>query len=177
VIVGRGGGWASAPTGQISSAINQVPSTKVDYKLIGQPTSWLCAAMAEEDDHLRRFTFAFAGLELLATQTEKANRDALIARMEGLDNCVPIRELFWPGTNEDFALRNIVFRFAALATLYSPDTALEDVKNFRVIAKGRNDFYHGSEQVITLSLARDCEELLRKYLGLVASAGNATNKL
>lgn len=173
VIIGRGGGWASAPTGQVSSAIKQVPATKVDYKLIGQPTSWLCAAMAEEDDHLRRFTFAFAGLELLATQTEKANRDALITRMERLDSTLPVREFFWPSTNEDFAVRNVVFRFAALATLYSPGTAVEDVKKFKVIAKGRNDFYHGSEQIITLTLARDCEELLRKYVGLVASGTRA----
>lgn len=169
MILGRGGGWASAPTGQISSAIRQVPATTADYKLIGQPTSWLCAAMAEEDDHLRRFTFAFAGLELLATQSEKANRDALIAHMENLDSTLPVRELFWPGTNEDLTTRNVVFRFAAMAVLYSPDSSIEDVMKFRVIAKGRNDFYHGSEQVVTLTLAKDCEELLRKYVGLVAS--------
>jgi hypothetical protein len=62
VIVGRGAGRASAPIGQISSAINQVSSTKLDYKIIGQPTSWLCAAMAEEDDHLRRLLSLSRGL-------------------------------------------------------------------------------------------------------------------
>jgi hypothetical protein len=140
VIVGRGDGWASAPTGEISSAITHVPVTKAHYKLIGQPTSWLCAAMAGRGRSPSALYFAFAGLELLATQTEKANRDALIMHMEDLDRNLPIRELFWVGTNEDLTTRNIVFRFAAMAVLYSPDSSGEDVAKFRVIAKGRNDF-------------------------------------
>jgi hypothetical protein len=168
IVIGRAGGWASASSERISSSINQGPVARADYKLFGQATSWLCAAMAEEDDHLRRFTFAYGGLELLVTQAEKENREGLIAKIEQVDSNLPVRELLWPGTNEDFALRNLVFRFAVLAALYSPETAAEDVQKFRIVAKSRNEFYHGSEQLITLELARDCEELLHKYVGLVA---------
>jgi hypothetical protein len=169
IIVGRNDGWRSAPSEQIRAAINAIPATRVAYKSIGQPTSWLCSAMAETEDNLRRFTFAYGGLELLATRTEKASRESLIAIIERADNKLPVVELLWPGVNENFALRNTVFRFAALAALYSPDTALADVQTFKQIAKARNDFYHGTEQTVTVTLARDCEELLQKYVGLVAA--------
>jgi hypothetical protein len=169
LLVGRNDGWDVAPTGQIVAAISAIPSARIDYKLIGQPTSWLCSAMAEEEDDLRRFTFAYAGLELLATQVEKANRGKLIARIESLDNTLPVVELLWPSSNEDFAWRNLVFRFAAMATLYSPVTVLDDVQTFKQIAKARNDLYHGTEQVITRALSISCEELLRKYVGYVAA--------
>ena len=41
--------------------------------------------MGEEEDDYRRFTFAFAGLELLATQVEKNIADELIGMIESLD--------------------------------------------------------------------------------------------
>jgi hypothetical protein len=167
IIVGRSGGWASAPTERITSVISSLPSIRTSYKLVGQPASWLCSAMAEEDD-LLRFTFAYGGLELLATQTEKANRGTLIAKIESLDSKMPISQLLWPTTNKDYVSRNIVFRFAAMATLYSPETAVEDVRKFKEIADARNNFYHGSERTINGAIASNCEELLFQYVGRVS---------
>ena len=172
IIIGRGGGWATAPTGQITAAISSIVSTSITQmvtKLIGQPMSWLCSAMSEEEDDLRRFTFAFAGLELLATQVEKNSRDELIGMIESLDGNMPAVELLWPSTSEDYVWRNLVFRFAVMAAIYSPSTARADVAAFKPIARARNDMFHGSEQTITREISVSCTELLRRYVGLVAT--------
>jgi hypothetical protein len=172
IIVGRNDGWAVAPTGQIVAAIASIVSvaiTKNVSKLIGQPVSWLCSAMGEEEDDLRRFTFAFAGLELLVTQVEKNSRSELVKLIESLDENLPVTDLLWPSTSEDFVWRNLVFRFAVTAVIYSPSTAKADVAAFRPIARARNDMFHGSEQTITRELSVACTELLRKYVSLVAA--------
>jgi len=171
ISVGRNDGWAAAPAEQIAAAVSSMaatPITKSISKLIGQPMSWLCSAMGEEEDDLRRFTFAFAGLELLATQVEKNSRQELIGMIEDLNGNLPVVELLWPSTNEDFVWRNLVFRFAVMAAIYSPDTAKADVATFRPIAKARNDMFHGSDQTITRELSIACEGLLKKYVGTVA---------
>jgi hypothetical protein len=172
ITVGRGGGWATAPTGQITTAISSIASISITQKvtkLIGQPMSWLGSAMGEEEDDLRRFTFAFAGLELLATQVEKNSRDELIGMIESLDGNLPVVELLWPSTSDDYVWRNLVFRFAVMAAIYSPSTARADVAAFRPIARARNDMFHGSEQTITREISVSCTELLRRYVGLVAA--------
>lgn len=171
ISVGRNDGWATAPTEQIAAAISSIAATSITkntLKLIGQPMSWLCSAMGEEEDDLRRFTFAFAGLELLATQVEKNSRGELIGMIENLNANLPVIELLWPAANEDFVSRNLVFRFAVMATIYSPGTAKADVATFKPIAKARNDMFHGSDQTITRELSIACEGLLRKYVGIVA---------
>lgn len=172
ISIGRNDGWGAAPTAQITAAISSMASSFITQKvtkLIGQPMSWLCSAMGEEEDDLRRFTFAFAGLELLATQVEKNSRDELIGMIESLDGNLPVVELLWPSTSEDYVWRNLVFRFAVMAAIYSPGSAKVDVAVFKPIARARNDMFHGSEQTITREISVSCTEMLRKYIGLVAA--------
>lgn len=172
VIVGRNDGWAVAPVDRIAAAISSIASTAITKnvsKLIGQPMSWLGSAMGEEEDDLRRFTFAFAGLELLVTQVEKNSRSELIKAIEGLDENLPVTDLLWPSTSDDFVWRNLIFRFAVTAAIYSPSTAKADVAAFKPIARARNDMFQGSEQTITREISIACTELLRKYVALVAA--------
>ena len=127
-------------------------------------------AMAEQDS-LRRFVFAFAGLEVLATQVEKRMRPELLRRLSVLDGSAVWAELLWPATDDERAVRNLVFRFAMLAYLYSPSTAADDVSICKQLAKFRNNLFHGGN---TEDEFRDrsiiCKELLKRYLAAVAGA-------
>jgi len=125
--------------------------------------------MAEETDDLRRFVFAFAGLELLVTKGEKTLRKNLIEQVNANDPTLPVTELFWPGTNDDAVQRNLVFRFAAMAAVISPSTAQDDVKKFKSLAKIRNTMFHGSDDAVDAGSSVACKEVLRRYLGLMAS--------
>jgi hypothetical protein len=119
---------------------------------------------------LRRFVFAFAGLEALVTAAEKASRHKLLERLAAIDANLPASELLWPSTNDDFVNRNLVFRFAALAAVHSPTTAVEDLAAFRDLAKARNLMFHGAEDGVNKSNSVQCTELLRRYLGIVAAS-------
>ncbi len=173
VTVGRGSGWAGVPTVAIADALAQLSSGRTIGKLTSGPTQWLCAALAEEDD-LRRFIFSFVGLELLCNMAEATNRARVSAAIATANPTLPIEELLWPSTNKEFPTRNLVFRFAAIATLVSPSTAVQDVAAFKPLAKLRNDMFHGVGEGIDRGASVQCRELLRRYLGLVESANLAT---
>lgn len=167
--VGRADGWVAAPTEAITTAIRSLPNNNLLGYLTASAARWLCAALAEETDDLRRFIFSYAGLETLVAKVEKDSRAELISRIVQADPTLPVRDLLWPSSNEDLAVRNLVFRFASMATVYSPNTSIEDVTAFRSMAKLRNDLYHGSDDAIDRSASVQCQELLRRYLSLVAS--------
>jgi hypothetical protein len=126
------------------------------------------AALAEEDD-VRRFVFAFAGLELLATQAEKYVRPRLVERIAAADPLVPVDQLLFPSSDKDRVWRNLLFRFAAMATVYSPDTAIADVETCRTLATLRNELFHGVEEGEVQASSIQCRELLRRYLALLAA--------
>jgi hypothetical protein len=167
VTVIRNDGWRSAPAAEIADAVRSIPHNKSADRLIGRPAALLCAALGEQDDALRRFIFAFSGLEVLATQAEIAARDKLIGRIISADSGLPVAALLWPSTDNDKVWRNSVFRFASMATIYSPDTAIEDVESFKKIVDARR-MYHGSGPDIDEGTAIVCQTLLSRYLGLVA---------
>lgn len=170
VQVGRQPGYAATLTASVGDALRALPSGKQIGKATAGPARWFVAAKAEETDNLRRFVFAFVGLEMLVTHAEKDARTQLVKRLTDLDtaNPIPVVDLLWPGTNEDMINRNLVFRFAALASVCSPATAVEDVAMFRDLAKARNLLFHGAENGVDKSRSVQCLELLRTYLGLVA---------
>ncbi len=165
----RSEGWAGAPTGSLAAALKELPSGEPISSTLTSPARLFCAARAERTDDFRRFVFAFAGLEVLVTKLEIAARDRLVTRLLEADESLPVTELFWPGTNNDFVVRNVVFRFAAVAAVLSPVTAKADVKLFKSLARARNDVYHGKDHVITRALSVQSTELLKRYLGLVAT--------
>ncbi len=171
VQVGRQLGYATSLIASVGDALRALPSGKQIGTETAGPARWFVAAKAEATDNLRRFVFAFVGLEMLVTLAEKDARIALVKRLTDLDssNPIPANDLLWPGLNEDVVYRNLVFRFAVLASVYSPATAVEDVAAFRDLARVRNRLFHGAENGIDKSRSVQCLELLRRYLGLVAA--------
>jgi|NGEPerStandDraft_6_1074524.scaffolds.fasta_scaffold31521_4 hypothetical protein len=170
ILIGRGGGWKTAPIDAIASTVRSLPSGGAFGARTSGAAEWFVAALAEEDDDMRRFVFAFAGLELLATQAEKHARAELMRRIKEADPTLPVQQLLWPGTDSDRVARNLVFRFAAMASVYSPTTAIDDVNACRALAKNRNDLFHGVEGGDVRDPSIRCQELLRRYLTLVAAA-------
>jgi hypothetical protein len=57
-----------------------------------------------------------------------------------------------------------------MATVFSPATAAVDVALLRNLHRIRNLMFHGGEDHIDRSSSVQCQELLRRYLGLVAAA-------
>ncbi len=176
VLVGRTAGWdATVPTAQLEKAVRELrrgDRARALGRLTAKATTFFASAraVADEDD-LSRFVYAFAGLELLVTQVEGQSRTDLLERLGDSDPVAPHRELLWPSTGEDWVGRNLTFRFAVMATLHSPATAREDVEMCKQIGKIRNDLFHGSEVSDQLrARSVQCTELLRRYLGLVASS-------
>jgi hypothetical protein len=167
VRVERAEGWATTPTGEITNAIRSLPSGRGFNKMVSGPSRWLMAALAEEDE-MRRFVLAFAGIELLATQAERTVRSRLIDRIERSDPRLPVDQLLYPATDKDRVWRNLVFRFAAMASVYSPETAVADVEVFRGLAAARNNLFHGSDERAMQNSSIQCRDLLRRYLALVA---------
>lgn len=166
VVVGTS--WDRAPTGALESLVKGLSERKGVGRLTAVPARWLSAALSESDE-LRRFIFAFVGLETLSTLNEKSSRESLVARVSQADPTLPVKELIWPGKSDDFVDRNLVFRFAAMAAVHSPATTETDVSTFARLAKARNDLFHGSDNSIDRNMAIECQNLLRKYLGLVAT--------
>jgi hypothetical protein len=107
----------------------------------------------------------------LATQVENHSRGKLLDKLSALDRDVPFRELFWPTKGDDWAERNLIFRFAVMAALHSPGTAAADTSSCKQIATTRNSLFHGKELAGDLrNHGVACTELLRRYLGLVAAS-------
>ena len=117
--------WGNAPTSALESLVTALPTGRQVGRLTALPARWLSAALTEKDD-LRRFVFAFAGLETLSTLAEKDARKRLIDRVSHADVTLPVKELIWPSKSDDFADRNLVFRFAAMTSVYSPSSAVAD---------------------------------------------------
>lgn len=168
VHVGRQPGYAGTVWQALGASLQSVPTGKGHDKVILLGAEAFGTARAE-DDPLRRFVIAFAGIEALITAAEKAARKQLTDRLAGLAPGLPVAELLWPTTNDDLVNRNLVFRFAAVAALYAPQTALEDVAAFRVLARYRNQMFHGADSDFDAGRSVECAELLRRYLGLIAS--------
>lgn len=169
--VTRAGGWAAAaPMAPLAEALAKLSTSKVDSALTADAAEWFLLATAEQDD-LRRFVFAFAGLELLASQVAKHRRSELVGRLTGLDESAPWTELLWPATDDERVNRNLVFKFSLLAYMYSPSTANDDVATCKALMKFRNNLFHGGHSEIEFrENSIICKEMLRRYLAAVACA-------
>ena len=152
------------------------PYDPTGARLIESASRWLWAATAETKDTLRRFLFAYFGLEILANKCGKQYEEGLVERLSASLEGAPVRELFWPSPRDaDSPWRNIVFRFTVVAMTFNPEGAADDVANFKRLAKERNDLAHGTagDDAIEDLPANEAFRLLRAYLARVASAGTA----
>ncbi len=136
--------------------------------LVAGPSRWLALALAEKDS-LRKFLFAFFGLEILANKFLSRSRDLLIKSLGQNLASVPVDELLWPKIpDENAPQRNLVFAFAAMSTLICADTATEDTKHFRELAKLRNTLAHGDAGDLSSLPGAEAVALLAKYISAVA---------
>ncbi|HEY2281629.1 MAG TPA: hypothetical protein VGI00_24990 [Streptosporangiaceae bacterium] len=132
--------------------------------LIATPSRWLALASGETDA-VRKFLFAFFGLEVLANKYISKHRTALVDELSARIGSVPISELLWPTMpDENAPNRNLVFAFTAMATLVRPDTADRDTQSFREVAKARNSLAHGDADELDNLPVGQTVRLLVDYL-------------
>ena len=160
--------WEDQPWEEIGSILAEFNSRQNDVEaLILTPGRWLGLALAEEDI-LRKFLFAYCGLEVLANKFLRRSRTKLTSILQGSLPGIPIGELLWPKVpDENAPQRNLVFSFATLATLVHPETAEEDTTVFQRIAKARNNLAHGNPDSIGDLPALEAVTLLTRYLRAV----------
>jgi hypothetical protein len=175
----RSSGWSSLPFTEITSAVQTLPTAfPIVSPIIATPSRWFHAALAvDSQDPLRRFLFAFFGLEVLVNKAEKTwrLRDRVGQELSNELGGLPADVLMWPVLRDDEApFRNLVFRFACLAISLSRNTAEQDVAEFRKLVKVRNDLAHGEPTILDSLPAWPSIDLLRRYLSLVARAATPT---
>jgi hypothetical protein len=161
--------WEQLPFARIANVLGQGKNLEEKRREALESSSrWLWAAHQDRDP-LRGFFFAFFGLEVLAGKMAKNLKDRLVAKLEGLSETLPIHQLLWPSRSEqDYPERNLVFRFAVMASVLSPDTASADVGQFRVLARKRNDIAHGGGEDLHGLPVQECIELLARFLKLAS---------
>lgn len=126
-----------------------------------------------EKDVVRKFLFAYCGLEMLANKVVSRWRPSLIEALGSEIPGAPVSDLLWPIAQDDrYTDRSLIFSFAAMATLVSRDSATTDTAIFRMIAKARNNLAHGSSAELDRLPHGEATALLLQYLRAVAAALN-----
>ncbi len=169
-----GKGWKSIDWQPVSDLLD---APHADARLIKSASRWLWAATDETNDKLRRFLFAFFGLEILANKCGKQFEQDLIDRLSSELDGAPLNELFWPSLRDaDSPWRNLVFRFTVMALWFNPDGATHDVTLFKRLASARNDLAHGAagDHNIDGLPGSEAIVLLRDYLQRVVALGDAS---
>jgi hypothetical protein len=167
------GPWAEQSWQQLEDCLHAFPSRMAEARgLLAVPGRWLALALGEEDP-VRRFLFAYCGLEVLANQVVSRWRPDLIESLRRDLPGVPVEELLWPAQQDDrYTERNLVFKFAATATLVSHDSAEADTGIFRMIANSRNRLAHGGANDLEGLPHEDAVALLQRYVSAVAAFAN-----
>jgi hypothetical protein len=170
--------WAEQTWQQLADSLHACPSHLAEAReLLAVPSRWLSLSLGE-DDPVRRFLFAYCGLEVLANKVVSRWRSALIESLRRDLPGVPVGELLWPMSQDDrYPERNLVFRFAAAATLLSRESAEVDTDFFRTIAKRRNNLAHGSANDLEELPHADAVALLQRYVRAIAAAANDPARL
>lgn len=168
--VTRVGGWSALPTGELAAALADLPSGRRAGPLTAAPAGCFLLAAAEQDP-VRQFVFAFAGLDMLANAVASKRRERLVTALERLDEQLPATQLLSPEAGRD---RGLPFKIAAMVYLYSPNSTGDDIAEATRLTTLRNELFHSSradEDFRDASIT--CKEFLRRYLGLVAAREGA----
>lgn len=170
-----GTGWDEVPRGDIDGVLKSLASrSPAGAELLQTASRWLWAALAE-DDMLRRFQFAFFGLEVLTNKLAKKMRTD-VATTISTELGFPVEQLFWPTPEDpDTPRRNVVFNFAVMTIGLARRGAGEDIERFRALVKVRHKLSHGNwNEADDLVLpGSQAIELLQRYLSLAADADQA----
>jgi len=165
--------WTEVPTDALNdAAMFAAPLLKSNREALTAPAGWLTEARREaqrqSDDPFRRFMFAYFGLEMLANKFVKARRAEVVDKIATKAQ-VPLDQLIWPLPDDESSdpFRSAVFKFALMAVELSDDPS-KDIEAFRPLQKKRNKIAHGSSIDLHTLPAAEAEDLLKRYLGLVA---------
>jgi hypothetical protein len=143
-----------------------------DFEGIGR---WVSAASGEPDP-VKRFFWAYAGLEVLTGLAVSLATSILTIRLASLDESLTedlIRQLFYPLPEDDAKdpWRSAAFGFAAMAAAMGGREADADVRKFKRIQKFRNRIHGGRvDERVAEREAFDAMELLRRYSVQVSQA-------
>lgn len=167
------GTWAEQPWQQLTDALHAYPSRITEaQKLLAAPGRWLALSLGEKDP-VRRFLFAYCGLETLANKVISLWRATLIESLSKELHDVRVAELLWPNAQDDqYPYRNLAFTFAATATLVSRESAKADTAIFHMIGKTRNNLAHGGVEDLDALPHAEAVTLLQRYVRAVAAAAN-----
>jgi len=161
--------WKSLPVADITNTLEAAKSVPPrTLKGISSAARLLWLAKAEEDA-LRRFLFAFVGLELLVNAFVTSSvRDEVVSLLKIETSGLPVEGLFWPTTHsdKDYPWRNLAFKFSLMTIALSRTTAADDVELFKMLNKARNSIAHGSASESDTYPSRECIELFDRYLTL-----------
>lgn len=165
--------WTELPIDALNdAAMVAAPLLKSSPDELTAPAAWLTEARREahrqSDDPFRRFMFAYFGLEMLANKFVKARRVEVVDKIAAKAQ-VPLDQLIWPLPDDESSdpFRSAVFKFALMAVELSDDPT-KDIEAFRPLQKKRNKIAHGSSIDLHTLPAAGAEDLLKRYLGLVA---------
>lgn len=168
-----GGKWNELPFADIASTVASLPiGVTPSHEYLRSSARWLSAALTEEDP-LRRFQFAFFGLETLVNKLAGQIKPLVIRELTTASGGLPMQQLMWPTPKDaDSPWRNLTFKFAMLAVHVSSDTSGADVEEFQALAKRRNQLSHGdsSEDEVDTLPAWPAIDLLQRYLSHVVTA-------
>jgi hypothetical protein len=167
------------PVGRLATVPDEHFDGMSQVEAIGR---WMTLATLE-NDAFKRFMWAFAGLEVIATKTLSLLRPRLSGRLSfsspGGSQVIhgdAVRELLWPTTFRDEAdpdrdpERNLIFRFSAFALTCSIATANEDVRQFKELQRFRNRI-HGQplDEDEAMRLSEEAVRLLIRYAPLAVN--------
>jgi hypothetical protein len=163
-------GWAELPWEQIGQDLERFGSRANELSgWLDVPSRWLALAKGDEDA-LRKFLFAYCGIEVLINRAVKRWRVDLVGDLDAALGGAPVVELLWPAVGDENAPnRNLIFRFAATAMLLSRDSAKADTETFSRIAKARNSLAHGSSSDFESLPRMEALSLLDRYLAAAAT--------
>ena len=161
------------PTISVSS-----PASSLDVKDLGRAlrdsraalgglgtVAYWWARSIEEPDEWKRFDFQFLALEILTNKLAKAAQQSvlptLVAETSNGSDAVPSSIV-----SERVTLAG---KFAFVALLLSPASAMSDTADFERLAEVRNQLSHGALPLGSPLPHADAEGLLRKFLPLALS--------
>lgn len=151
-----------------------IEGSAAQREIVATVARWRAAIIGERDV-LRRFQFAFFGIEILISKLWKRYLPVVVDRLQtggilSSDARLPVAELIWPtgsGLDRENPNRAISFRFAVVASGLSPATAVDDTAAFKTLLRARNELAHGSVHDFDHLPAQQTEDLFDRYLDLV----------
>lgn len=162
-------GWNNLPFTAIDAMLSYYASNAASISpYLREPSRWLAAAYTEEDTVLR-FMFGFLGLEVLVDKMLSRTgtiREKILCEFQ--ESPYPIKELLWPSASDEnkdqWPDRNLVFKFAALASVVRKASAIDDTNRFKKFHKFRNELVHGNIENVDSLPAKEVIVLLREYV-------------